>query len=77
MKHTLIICSALAAGTMLLTGCVYHSCGNGMGRQCPQKRCAPQQQQNCEEVETMTIEAVAVPTNAPAAQTPPAAPAAK
>ena len=80
MKRTLIIYGALAATTLLITGCVYHSCGGGMSgkRSCPTKHCAPQQ--DCEEVETMTIEAVAVPDNAPAAQTTPApakAPAAK
>ena len=72
MKRTLIICGALAATTLLITGCVYHSCNGGMPdkQRCQKKHCAPQQ--NCEEVETMTIEAVAVPDNAPAAQTAPA-----
>ncbi|MBE6398636.1 MAG: hypothetical protein E7041_00690 [Lentisphaerae bacterium] len=72
MKRTLIICGALAASTLLITGCVYHSCGGGMpgGKNWQKKHCAPQP--NCEEVETMTIEAVAVPNNAPAPQNAPA-----
>jgi hypothetical protein len=82
MKRTLTFCGALAATALLVTGCVYHSCGGGMSckQRCPKKLCAPQQQQQqgCEEVETMTIEAVAVPANAPAAQNAPApAPAAQ
>ena len=77
MKRTLIICGALAATTLLFTGCVYHSCGGKMPGNKYQKHCPRKSQQNCpqqscEEVETMTIEAVAVPANAPAAQNTPA-----